>query len=637
MEEEQMKDRRKKTIISVLGLVLLVVLVIGITYAAFSYTKKGEVENTIRTATITMSYDEGENGIDISDALPMEDAAGMLLSGTNQVFDFTVSVNIVGRGANIQYEVTADKQESSTLSNNEVRIYLEKSVDGTTYNAVGTPNAYTPLAANDEFGASAGEMVIDRGTVNNTVKYYYRLRMWVSNSYNASSSVKTFTVKVNVYGSDGVNVKYSDNTGANSPELVGDMIPVVYDSAKSSWVKADINTEWYNYEKQEWANAVTIADPTRRASYKAALAGTQINQADINTMWVWIPRYSYTLGNTYGTKLDGASEPSKETPGAFDIKFIKSDTLDVGSGQYTGSTPSNFYTPSSFCWGNSCDNPATRGSAENKELSGLWVSKFEVTGTHDTTAGTISAITSLPNQDSIRNQTHATFFNSIRNLMNGTNGTNTYGFSGQYDAHMMKNTEWGAQAYLSQSRYGKYGNVNFTGVNKEVYINNYYSVANSGAGGQTLTGCSAGRPGQGDSNASNHATECAYTYEVFPEGTGASTTGNITGIYDTSGGAWEKMMGNYQNTISQSGFEAMPEQKYYNLYTGTVGIKGDATNADGTAGFYGDYAVFVASSVPWAAHSGPWWDGPRAGSFCFNVYHGGVDDSDGSRLVLVAA
>ena len=223
MEEEQMKDRRKKTIISVLGLVLLVVLVIGITYAAFSYTKKGEVENTIRTATITMSYDEGENGIDISDALPMEDAAGMLLSGTNQVFDFTVSVNIVGRGANIQYEVTADKQESSTLSNNEVRIYLEKSVDGTTYNAVGTPNAYTPLAANDEFGASAGEMVIDRGTVNNTVKYYYRLRMWVSNSYNASSSVKTFTVKVNVYGSDGVNVKYSDNTGANSPELVGDI------------------------------------------------------------------------------------------------------------------------------------------------------------------------------------------------------------------------------------------------------------------------------------------------------------------------------------------------------------------------------------------------------------------------------
>ena len=59
-------------------------------------------------------------------------------------------------------------------------------------------------------------------------------------------------------------------------------------------------------------------------------------------------------------------------------------------------------------------------------------------------------------------------------------------------------------------------------------------------------------------------------------------------------------MGNYQNTISQSGFEAMPEQKYYNLYTGTVGIKGDATNADGTAGFYGDYTLFITASVQWS-------------------------------------
>ena len=129
-----------KIIVSVLGLVLLLVFVVGITYAVFTYTKKGNVENTIRTGKITMSYREGENGITLENAYPMEDSVGKVLSDPNQLFDFTVNINLYGSKTPVSYEVTAEKDGNSTLSDSDVRIYLEKSSDGTNYNAVSQPS-----------------------------------------------------------------------------------------------------------------------------------------------------------------------------------------------------------------------------------------------------------------------------------------------------------------------------------------------------------------------------------------------------------------------------------------------------------------------------------------------------------------
>ena len=112
---------------------------------------------------------------------------------------------------------------------------------------------------------------------------------------------------------------------------------------------------------------------------------------------------------------------------------------------------------------------------------------------------------------------------------------NRYGFSSDVDTHMMKNSEWGAVAYLSQSRYGKLGNRNYTGANKEVYTNKSDSI---------ITGCSYGRP-------SNNTPDygCHYTYDIEIKGTGASTAGTIYGIYDMSGGTHEYVMGNYNDIV----------------------------------------------------------------------------------------
>ncbi|MEG2283843.1 MAG: hypothetical protein RSB99_04365, partial [Bacilli bacterium] len=68
------------------------------------------------------------------------------------------------------------------------------------------------------------------------------------------------------------------------------MIPVVWNG--SNWVKADTTAKWYDYKTQMWANAVTVTE-TNRNSLKNSAAGTVIPMSDINTMWVWIPKYEY--------------------------------------------------------------------------------------------------------------------------------------------------------------------------------------------------------------------------------------------------------------------------------------------------------------------------------------------------------
>ncbi len=460
---------------------------------------------------------------------------------------------------------------------------------------------------------------------------------------NNSSTAQTITVNSNVGLStapltfpDGVKLieveptteckDVTDHGGTpNEPELVGDMIPVVYDG--TNWVKADVSTEWYNYNVQEWANAVTVTD-TNRATLVSSNPGTVISMEDINAMFVWIPRYSYTIGNTYGVQGCGGSTPSVNTPGAFDIKWIESTTTELGAAAYTGDTVSEWYTNPAFCWGDSCDDSTTRLSPENRELSGIWVGKFETSTTGSVTSNTIREPIITPSVQSWRTVNVSNMFNSVRTYMNGDNGNDIFGLSGlSYDAHMMKNTEWGVVAYLSQSKYGKYGNTTYTGANKEVYQNKHSSF---------ITGNSNGTPGE-----SIAITQCSYN-DIIDRGNGigscgagASTTGNITGVYDMSGGAFEYVMGNMEDESgifypAYSGFSSVPEARYYNSYAYgssssdyTRGMLGDGTKE--TLGFYQDSKYSVKGSDPWFYRGG--YNLFTTGAGVFNFY-GGTGDSN---------
>ena len=206
--------------------------------------------------------------------------------------------------------------------------------------------------------------------------------------------------------------------------------------------------------------------------------------------------------------------------------------------------------------------------------------------------------------------------------------SNRYGLSETVDTHMMKNSEWAAVAYLSQSKYGKLGNGNFTGANKEIYQNKSDSY---------ITGCSYGSP-------SNENTDygCQYAYDSEGNGTVASTTGNIYGIYDMSGGSWEYVMGNYNDVIGNSGFLSMPEAKYYNKYTSDdplTACNGSVCNSHSlseTSGWYNDSNSMVNNEYPWFVRGGYYGDDVCAGAFYFYCTGsaGGFTSGHSFRLAL---
>lgn len=252
-----------------------------------------------------------------------------------------------------------------------------------------------------------------------------------------------------------------------------------------------------------------------------------------------------------------------------------------------------------------------------------------------------------------------------------TNNASTYGFASDdsYNIHMAKNPEWGAVAYLSQSQYGKYGNSDYEGVNKEIYQNKSSSY---------ITGSSNGTP-------STESTNPQVSYDTPYSGYGASTTGTIYGIYDMSGGGLEYVMGNYNKysgytarsyTVEEaetilgrtdhvavgiwnSGFNGpvygkdadgsemswtsgvnFPEEKYFDLYT----IDNTNTVCNGgscyghalgeTFGWYNDFAGFVSASSPWSARGGHWSYSTIAGVFCSYLTFGYANSGLASRAVL---
>ena len=175
---------------------------------------------------------------------------------------------------------------------------------------------------------------------------------------------------------------------------------------------------------------------------------------------------------------------------------------------------------------------------------------------------------------------------------------------------MSKNSEWGAVAYLTQSIYGRCSNSTSC---TEIGINNNASY---------ITGY--GAPARSDYSTSKGAYDTTL-------GKDASTTKNIYGIYDMSGGSFEYVMGVYNNIIRYSGFSSLPDSKYYNNYTST-NYTGHALTE--TARWYSDFASFVESSPSWFMRGGRYSDSADAGVFSFSGSGGSSADVVSSRLVI---
>ena len=195
----------KKQLLLSIGLVLILVLmIVGISYAAFKFTGLGNKPNTITTGAITMEYEESTNTISMTGALPTTDATGKVRLTAGEYFDFTIKSSIKGN-ANINWEIAAEDITPSSakkMDGKNIKLYLTK-LNGDKEEEVMAPKVYNATTlANTKTGRPSGVMSLATGTMSTSETTNYRLRMYVDEDYNpqGDGGGLSFSVKINAYG-----------------------------------------------------------------------------------------------------------------------------------------------------------------------------------------------------------------------------------------------------------------------------------------------------------------------------------------------------------------------------------------------------------------------------------------------------
>ena len=418
------------------------------------------------------------------------------------------------------------------------------------------------------------------------------------------------------------------NGTVNTPKTDGTGLkPVYWNETNSEWVELTNESsqtewnQWYDYANNKWANAKT---------------------AD-GSMWVWIPRYAYKIESGLGTS----------TAGTISIEFLQGTTNKDKNGAEISTT---YPTVTNNAMNGYYVHPAFRDGTStgfvngewNKELPGFWVAKYAA-GFQNATAG--EATKTVVNSDLNYTTTNGSNFltatlTTSTKLSYPVFKANTYAYNmisvgdafllskeidtasmyglSNVDSHLQKNSEWGAVAYLTQSSYGRNGaevTVNARNLNNTIKVPgtntnaNVYAVTSYG-------------PNNGGAN------------NVL-----ASSTGDMTGVFDLSGCVWERTAGFYEggqastpafhtgmaNTLTRSG-------QYVTTYSAN-NKKGDATNevstgSTGSTGWNGDYSNFVTAGSPVFIRGGNCNSGDLAGVFTFISGNGGPYDDYGFRVCL---
>ena len=294
-----------------------------------------------------------------------------------------------------------------------------------------------------------------------------------------------------------LRVKYVDSKNEYTVDQRGNIesegeITQPENIAKSWEALSKLDTTWFSYNdlsssnKKANVNAPVLKGNMKAIKYVGAEADTQTGSKWANamtsdgSMFVWIPRYAYKITEGYHTNQAGTIE----------VAFI--DTNNKFLNGESGEITTNVQDPEAgkTKW---LVHPAFTSNAEAGggfgEISGLWVGKFETTGTK-------TEISVKPGVASLRDMTINEQYKAGMNAKYGENMT--------LNSHMAKNSEWGATVYLAHSKYG---------------INKQKAEKNSNTSFFT-----------GDTN----IVENIYTINKRQ-----STTYNATGVYDLNGGSWE--------------------------------------------------------------------------------------------------
>ena len=218
------ENSSKQVLLSVIGIAVLVVAVVGVSFAFFTYSKTGTANNTLTTGSIFFNFTEG-NRINLTNQFPMTNAQGEgLTTATNGALTFSV-VGYDTSGKGIEYTVYAFPGDAEVGKNrfkdSEIKLNLEAPASVVT-------NNYSTSKVVGTDGSLTGGVVLATGKITATSSTAqqtdaYTLRMWINGETTDANYVqigqgKTYTTDeyANLYYSLRLKV-VAATTGTTQP------------------------------------------------------------------------------------------------------------------------------------------------------------------------------------------------------------------------------------------------------------------------------------------------------------------------------------------------------------------------------------------------------------------------------------
>ena len=313
----------KKQLLLSIGLVLILVLmIVGISYAAFKFTGLGKRENTITTGAITMKYTETTNTISMNNALPTTDATGKVRLTAGEYFDFTLSGTIKG-SENINWEIAAEDvtTASKKIDGKYIKLYLTSLDENNNETEVMKPTVYTTEKAENTYtGRPTNMMSLAKGTTSTSFSTKYRLRMYVDESYNpqGDGGNLAFSIKINAYGKTGDKMPKTGPVAKVLLSGVGDNGTIDTSDSEQTFITGTDPNNYIWYSGKLWrAVSIDPSDNSVKLVTQWNISSIPYN-ADGNTAF----QGSYMEQWLNDTSVDGFLGNLREPD-----KFIKTDSV----------------------------------------------------------------------------------------------------------------------------------------------------------------------------------------------------------------------------------------------------------------------------------------------------------------------
>ncbi len=195
MSDESKKLSKKFWIIACsICCFLAIFLIMG--FSIVNNKKPKVVNEKLKGGNIVLNYTGNTSGLTINGMTPTSDIVGIKNNTDGSYFDFSVKVDL-NKASNVNYEISIEKNRGlSTINDSDIKIYLEKEVDGT-YEKVFGPTNFKGITADSKLGSKKGSMILYKNEISKDETTNYRLRLWMSDTCLMQSGNYSVAVLIN--------------------------------------------------------------------------------------------------------------------------------------------------------------------------------------------------------------------------------------------------------------------------------------------------------------------------------------------------------------------------------------------------------------------------------------------------------